>query len=226
MDRYPLSAVRRELLRTLAAEIADRPAGPTSLVAVDGVDGAGKTIFADQLAAELGARLAASGRTVIRASADDFHHPRAIRYRRGRQSPEGFWLDSYDYARLRADLLDPLRAGRGRFRTAAHDLRTDAPVDAPARAVRDGHVLVFDGLFLHRDELRAYWTYSIFLDVPFAVSAARMAARDGTPADPADPALARYVGGQLRYLAACRPQQRATVVIDHSDVDAPRRIAP
>jgi len=225
VDGYRLSAARRELLRSLAAEIAAAAGEGPSLVAVDGVDGAGKTVFADQLAAELEAGLAGTGRTVVRASADDFHHPRAVRYRRGRQSPDGFWLDSYDYPRMRAELLDPLRAGRGRFRTAAHDLNSDLPVDEPARPVLAGTVLVLDGIFLHRDELLGYWTYSVFLDVPFAVSATRMAARDGTPADPDDPALARYVGGQLRYLAACRPRQRATAVIDHADLDAPRRIA-
>ena len=48
------------------------------LVAVDGVDGAGKTTFCDELASVLRAQ----GRAVVRASVDDFHHPRAIRWRR------------------------------------------------------------------------------------------------------------------------------------------------
>jgi len=61
-------------------------------VGIDGVDGAGKTTFADELAAAL----APFGRPVIRAGVDGFHHPRAVRYRRGRESPEGFFRDSYD----------------------------------------------------------------------------------------------------------------------------------
>jgi hypothetical protein len=35
----------------------------------------------------------------------------AVRYRRGRSSPEGFWLDSFNYERLRADVLEPLGPG-------------------------------------------------------------------------------------------------------------------
>lgn len=53
-------------------------------VAIDGVDAAGKTTLADELVAPLRRR----GRSVVRASADDFHNPRALRYRAGRDSPE------------------------------------------------------------------------------------------------------------------------------------------
>jgi uridine kinase len=41
-------------------------------------------------------------------------------------------------------------------------------------------VLVLDGLFLHRDELNDLWELSVFLDVPFDVTAARVAARDSS----------------------------------------------
>jgi uridine kinase len=198
-------------------------AAPAVRVAVDGVDGAGKTVFAD----ELGATLSARGRAVVRASVDGFHLPRAVRYRRGRRSTEGFFRDSYDYDRLVAELLGPLGpGGAGVVRTAVHDWRTDRPVDAPPTRVARGSVLLLDGIFLHRDELLPHWDFSVYLDVDFDVSVPRMAVRDGTPADPADPANHRYVGGQRRYLAACRPRDRATVVIDNTDLAAPRVVRP
>jgi len=81
--------------------------GGVRMVAIDGVDGAGKTCFADQLAAELGR----CGVSVIRASVDGFHHPAEVRHRRGRSSPEGFCHDPYDYQRLTRLLLTPLREG-------------------------------------------------------------------------------------------------------------------
>jgi uridine kinase len=71
-------------------------------------------------------------------------------------------------------------------------------------------------VFLHRDELVQHWDFSVFLEVPFAVSIARMAARDGTSADPGDPGNLRYVRGQQLYFAACEPWLRASLVIDHS----------
>ena len=95
-------------------------------------------------------------------------------------------------------------------------------MDGPVRAVAPGTVLVLDGIFLHRDELRAYWDFSVYLDVDFAVSVPRMAVRDGSPADPADPANRRYVDGQRRYLAACAPAGRASIVVDNTRLDRPR----
>jgi uridine kinase len=133
-------------------------------------------------------------------------------------SSEGFWLDSSDYQRLRNDLLDPLRpGGSGRYRCAAHHVRTDEILNRPwQHAARDA-ILILDGLFLHRDELVDLRDVSVFLEVPFAVSVARMAIRDGTHPDPGHPSLARYVEGQRRYFAACSPWQRADLVIDNAD---------
>ena len=212
------TSARTELLHRLASAIPHPSAGEPVRVAVDGVDGAGKSMFADQLAAALNA----AGRPVIRASTDSFHNPRGLRYRRGRHSPSGFWLDSYDYDRLRRDLLDPLSPGGSRiYRTAAHDVETDQPVDAPWTFASPAAVLVLDGLFLHRDELRDYWDFSIFLSVPFAETARRMAMRDGTNPDPNHPSMTRYVHGQRLYLAACDPSTKATITIDNTNWDNP-----
>src|ERR1700733_236772 len=113
------------LMERLATLIACHKSEQTVRIAVDGVDGVGKTTFADLL----GNAVAGMGRPVIRASADGFHHPRELRYRRGKASPEGFYLDSYDYAALRTHLLDPLGpGGSGRYRSAIFDHVTDSPV--------------------------------------------------------------------------------------------------
>ena len=209
---------RRLLLDDIAARVPAARGTDCVLVAVDGVDGAGKTVFADELAG----LLRAAGRPVVRIGVDGFHHVRAVRHRRGRDSPEGFWLDSYDYPALRERVLDPLGpGGTRRYRRAAHDLATDRPVDPPPELAPPGAVVVLDGLFLHRDELAGVWDLSVFLRVPFEVSVARMAERDGTPADPAHPGVARYVRGQRLYFAACRPWRRADLVVDNAVLSEP-----
>jgi uridine kinase len=85
----------------VVAELADRIEAlrrPHPVrVAIDGIDAAGKTTLADELASVLRRR----GREVVRVSADGFHRPRAERYRRGELSPEGYYHDSFDYAALR-----------------------------------------------------------------------------------------------------------------------------
>ncbi len=192
-------------------------------VGVDGVDGAGKTYFADELA-EL---LKASGRSTIRASVDGFHNPKAIRYRRGRGSPEGFFHDSYDYDQLWAALLDPLGpGGTARYRVAVFDHRADEPVQTPAQQASPGDILILDGIFLHRPELRAYWDYSIFLEVAFDISIPRGAQRgEGSP-DPGAPENRRYVEGQKLYLRTCEPKRFATVTINNDDLLAPYVVEP
>jgi uridine kinase len=207
---------RAELLRRVAASV---PAGVR--VGVDGVDGSGKTVFADELAD----RLREDGRPVVRISVDDFHHPRAIRYRRGGDSAEGYWLDAFDYARLRADVLDPLGPGGcRRYRPAAHDLAGDRALHPAPEVAAPDAVLILDGVFLHRDELADVWAFSVFLDVPFDVTARRMAVRDGSSPDPEHPSLRRYVEAQQRYLRMCTPRHRASVVVDNAVLDAPRLV--
>jgi uridine kinase len=215
------SPQRAEILREVAARILELPATGVARVAIDGVDGAGKTVFADELASVL----APSRRPVIRASVDGFHNPREVRYRRGRASPEGFFLDSYDYAALRHCLLDPLGPDGSRaYRTEAFDHLTDRPVAAETHEAAPNAILVLDGIFLHREALRGCWDLSVFLRVPFAVSIPRSAARGpgfGAP-DPTDPSNHRYVEGQRLYLARETPEDRADIVIDNSDLAAPK----
>ena len=100
------SRTRAAVIARIAGDVLSLPATLARRVAVDGVDGAGTTFLADELAEELAGR----GATVIRASVDDFHHPREVRYRLGRTSPAGFFRDSYDYGKLVLLLLEPTRA--------------------------------------------------------------------------------------------------------------------
>lgn len=200
-------------------EIADRIArlDDRAIVAIDGVDGSGKTTFADMLAPVIASR----GRSVLRASIDGFHNPRAVRYRLGRADPEGFFRDSYDYGSLRRHLIDPFRNGAAEVEVARFDHRTDREVVTAQRAVGPS-ALLLDGIFVHRDELCDLWDFSIFLVVPFTVTFARMAKRDGCDPDPSAPQNRRYHEGQTIYLKTCRPERRATVVIDNSyDKTAP-----
>jgi uridine kinase len=211
-------ADRQDLHRTLIALLSQTPLDRVVRVAIDGVDGSGKTYLADELAQ----LLKASGRTTIRASVDGFHNPKAVRYRRGRDSPEGFFVDSYDYAGLKAVLLDPLSpGGSGRYRVAIFDHRSDSPIQAPERTAVFGEILLFDGIFLHRPELRGYWDYSIFLQVAFSVSIPRCTQRGDGSADPAAPENQRYIRGQELYLRSCRPTSFATFVVNNDDLDSP-----
>jgi uridine kinase len=215
---------RQQLLEATAGLIFEVPYDRILRVAIDGVDGAGKTTFADELAAVLVARR----QTVIRASVDGFHNCKAIRYQRGRASATGFYLDSYNYVGLKQELLDPLSpGGSGRYRTAIFDHRCDSPVLSQVEEASIGSILIFDGIFLHRTELRSYWDFSIFFEVEFTISIPRGAQRGPGFALPDPEAVEnqRYVEGQKKYLAEYRPEQHATLVIDNNDLLTPRIVS-
>lgn len=213
------SSARESLLRRVAGLIPASVGDDCVRVGIDGVDGEGKTTFADELADVV----RDAGRQVWRVSVDDFHNVRALRYRLGRSSPEGFWLDSFNYKRTRSDVLTPCGPGGSRrYSPKAHDLATDAVLRPVLQTAPAGAVLIVDGLFLHRAVLAGAWEFSIFLDVSFEVTARRMAARDGTNPDPQHPSMARYVDAQKLYFSSCPPRERAGVLIDNASPDTPR----
>lgn len=186
--------------------------GRAVLVGIDGVDGSGKTTFAARLATAYDD----AGRRTVVVHADDFLNPRAVRYRLGRSSPEGFFLDSVDLVALRQKVLDPVRAGAQTIIAQHFDLRADSPVVSEPVGINADTVVIVEGMFLHREELNALWDYSVFLDVPFEVSVQRMAERDRSHPDPAHPSNQRYVEGQRLYLSRCGPRARAKAVVDNA----------
>ena len=209
---------RADFLESLTQRIVGTQPDGIVRIAITGVDGAGKTRLADELAPLVGAY-----RPVIRASIDGFHNPRAIRHARGRTSPEGFFRDSFNMGLFRAMLLDPLApGGSGLYRPVAYDHRVDGAVEVPEQQAPADAVLLVDGIFLQRDELIDAWDLTVFLELPFAQSFARMAVRDGSPEDENAAINQRYREGQKLYFAECQPQARADVLVDYADLDAPR----
>lgn len=216
---------RAALLAELAARLVRlatrEPARPLR-VGIDGVDAAGKTVLAD----ELGGAIAVLGRPVVRASADGFHHPRAVRLRRGDLSPEGYYHDSFDHAALVGKLLAPLGPGGDRrIRRAAFDHRRDTPVEAPWEEAPPEAILVLDGVFLLRPTLRPHWDFTVFLRVGFDVTMARAERRDvalfGSTERVRERYARRYVPGQQLYLREASPEAHADLVIDNTDPAAP-----
>ena len=125
---------------------------------------------------------------------------------------------------LRKVLLDPLGPGGSRvYCPVIFDHSTNSPVPMRWSVADHGAVLVFDGIFLHRPELRDAWDFSIFLDAPFEVTIPRGAGRGPGwgSADVHAPSNRRYIEGQRLYLRKNQPQGRATIVIDYSDITKP-----
>lgn len=198
------------LLDLLADRVAAVRPGRRALIAVDGVDCAGKTTFADALAARL-------HRPVVRAGVDDFPQPRAVRHRRGRLSPEGAYRDTTDLAALERELLRPFAQGRP-HRTRTWALHADAP-ELPCRTTAPADaVLLLDGVYVQRPELAPWWHLVVRLVVPQDEVLRRAARRDGPASVPVYEA--RYLPAQALYVAEADPDRRAAVLVDNTH---PRR---
>jgi uridine kinase len=223
VERSPPRAVSRpELLAVVAALVDAVRRGHPTRVAFDGPDAAGKTTLADELAPVLRDR----GRRVIRASVDGFHRPRAARYARGADSAVGYYLDSFDYDAVRDVLLDPLGPGGDRsYRRAIFDHRVDRPVAGPVESASPSAVLLFDGVFLQRPELREGFDLCVFLAVSFDEVLRRALEREvpllGSRDDVERRYRTRYIPGQRLYFAQARPEERADVVVRNDDPAAP-----
>jgi uridine kinase len=225
----PISTpARRAVLRRVADRIVEHVLRDDrmAVVGIDGIDGAGKSTFADELAGELRRR----GVATDRASIDSFHRPRAERWAAGRTSPIGFYRDSHDLDQLHSRLLDPLTDHRP-YVTGVFDEPTDRRIDIRWHDPVAGGVMVFDGIFLHRPELAGAWDLSVWLDGIARVRARRTEiALDGCPDDPALRLVHfvgwwarfdRYVTGQRIYLDEVDPASLADLVIDNNDFARP-----
>jgi uridine kinase len=154
---------------------------------------------------------------------DDFHHPRAYR-NSGTDPVENYWTRNFNYELLIRDLLIPIREKQEySIKMTLLDLQTDKYEVQKQFSFDRDMIVLFEGVFLFRQELAAYLDYKIFIDIPFEESRRRADIRDvpiyGTGM------LKRYEEkywpAQRKYLAQYPPSQIADLVIDNTNWEYP-----
>lgn len=213
----PRSDAIDEIARRLVHRVGDHPLR----VAVDGLTGAGKSIFSEELTAAVTDR----GGRGLHLSTDDFHH-RVEHRRRDPDRARGYRRDAFDLTSFGRLVLEPLGpAGDRRVVPRLHDLTTDEMVAAEIVTVPADTVVVVDGTFLQDAPLHDAWDVVIYLETPADVAVERAVPRDTALFGSADAVRDVYA---TRYHAACRlyvddvdPVGRATVVVDNTDLDRP-----
>jgi uridine kinase len=165
------------------------------LIGIDGRGGAGKSTLARELARQLDA-------TVIEF--DDFYRPSAARLPPGDPDIGG----NFEWRRLRDQALLPLSRGE-EARYQRYDWETDSMAEwhsVPARGV-----VVIDGNYSTREELRGLYDFRIWVEAPHAVRLARGLERDGEGAR--GRWLDEWMPEEERYLAAQEPWRFADLVV-------------
>jgi len=215
------NGTRGEMLRRLAHAIQCVKVAHPTRVAIDGPPASGKTTLADELAVVLRRQ----GRSIVRATIDDFLFPRAQRYPRGEYSAEGCFFDTHDTEALNRVLLDRLGPdGDRRFQHTVYDHTSDLALSPPLTTVPADAVLIFDGVFLLRPELVDRWDLRIFVSVELEETVRRAVVREGRKSSPAMVERRwreRYIPSQQLYFAAARPTDRAHIVVRNDDPQSP-----
>jgi uridine kinase len=216
------NGTRDELLTSLAKAIGSVTIAHPTRVAIDGPPAAGKTTLADELAVVLRAQ----GREVIRATIEGFLTHRSQRYRRGEDSAEGCYHDSFDFDALHRVLLDPLGPGGDRsLQQAVYDKSTDTVLSQPATTATADAVLLFDGVFLLRPELIDRWDLRILVSAAFDRTLDRARTRDQTLARSATEVerhyRSRYIPSQQFYFDTARPTDHADIIVHNDEPQQP-----
>jgi len=124
-------------------------------------------------------------------------------------------------------LLAPLGVGGDlRYRTASFDLDADQPIEEAARTAAEDAILIVDGTFLQRPELKAYWDATVFVRTSEEKSEARGINRDsgrlGSKEAIQELYAIRYRPAYALYERECEPEGNSDVIIDNDDFQQPQ----
>ncbi len=220
---------RKELVGYLAAKIDSIEKPHPVRVGIDGPDTAGKTTLAEELAREIEIKqqIEVIKRKVVRVALDGFHNPREIRYDLGMLSPEGYYNDSFNYSALKAVLLDSLGPrGSGHYIEKIFDCQNNMPEPSVFKKAEGDEVVLMDGIFLFRPELKDSWDFKIFLEIDRrtmlnrALQGKRGYLQDSRMVD--EIFKKRNFPALEMYYREADPQGSADVVVDNNDPENPR----
>jgi len=186
------------------------------VIGINGIDGAGKTKFADSL----GKFLISQGHETQSIHLDDFHNPTAARYA-GEDQIENYFNRSFNINLVVEKLLVPLRRNSAfSTRLTLLDWHTDKYDIEREFSFTQNTIVIFEGVFLFRKELSSYIDYKIFLDIPFEESLKRAVIRDSE--DILNKYESKYLPAQAKYLEEYPPHKLADMVIDNTDWEYPQ----
>ena len=219
-----MTTTRQQLLGGLVDRILALRLDHPTRVGIDGHSAAGKTTLADELAATLRTKTA---RPVLRVMIDHFKRHVDLRTQYPAGSPQNYYFEMFDVDAIRDELLAPLGpGGHRRYRTQILDFSGRTPIDSGVHLSPDDAILVADGGFLQKPALSRHWDLLVYLHIEVADVLHRGTVRDQAYMDSAEAAAERYrtyyIPGEQLYLAEVRPAERADIVIDNRDFDAPR----
>lgn len=215
-------SIYQMITNTILATDTNRPL----LVAINGKDASGKTMMADLLADYLKNQTA---RPVVRISVDDFMNERAVRYTPSESAARSCYEYTFNFTGFVERTLKPLRSsGPWTYTEKLFDHATDTPAQSPEKSATSQTIVIIDGVFLYKRDLRDYWDIKILLETDDDVVIERGAKRDemrlGSYEVAKQKYIDRYIASQTIYFNEEQPANVADIIINNNNVDSPYQV--
>jgi uridine kinase len=185
------------------------------VIGVNGIDGAGKTKFAEAL----NTYIKAQGLPTQLIQLDDFHNPKAIRYA-GNDQSDNYYNKSFNIGMIIEKLLTPIQKKKPiSLELTTLDWQTDKYENERKYLIKPNTIVILEGVFLFRKELAPYIDFKVFLDISPDESKRRALIRD--PEADLKKYDAKYLPAQQKYLKEYPPIKVADIIIDNTDWEYP-----
>lgn len=185
------------------------------IIGVDSLGGAGKTTLVNSLKLQLQNENYYSYVLHI----DDFIHPKRIRYDSSKEEWYCYYNLQWRYDYLVKEILSPIKNGEIIDKQIERYNRESDEYFTQRVNLVHGSVLILEGVFLQRKELKDYLDFIIYLDVPQEVRLNRVLARDsyiGGLEDIKYKYEKRYFPAEEKYILEYSPIENADFVLKNS----------
>jgi len=202
-----------DLSQTISQKFEDTP-HKNLVVGISGIDGSGKSTLAQNLVKSLNSR----GFRAVSFDIDELLNPKSIRHKNPNQV-ESYFEDNFDYTSFKTKILTPTRAATNveEFYPAL-DLESDQVSEKKFSFFGPG-ILVVEGVFLFRKEIRDCFDLKIWLDISFTDAMSRVLRRTRDQRYGSATAIqaryeTRFFPTQRFHLKRDRPKEIADIVAD------------
>ncbi|MCC5970764.1 MAG: hypothetical protein JJU15_12520 [Pararhodobacter sp.] len=160
-----------DLLSKMVREFRSAP-DQNLIVGISGIDGSGKSTLANLIESAF----VHCGIQTAQVNLDDLLHPKSIRHKNSDQV-QGYFEDNFDYTSLVDHILDPARkTAEFKAEYPVLDLETDQVSKCCIELSGPG-ILIVEGVFLFRKELREKFHFKIWIEISFEVAMSRILER-------------------------------------------------
>ena len=182
------------------------------VIGVDGGTGAGKTTFVKSLKLNLNQK----GYKCNILHIDDFITPRNVRYNDSNEEWYCFYNLQWRYDYLLEQILKPIKLNSEFENTIEIYNKENDNYNKKSLSLKQGEILIIEGVFLQRPIIKEYFDFMIFIDVPQEIRLKRVLKRDiyiGNEYDIKSKYKRRYFPAEKIYFSECSPKENADFII-------------